>query len=91
MTKRAGVLCFQIERMHSVRRNQHEISRFAGDFLVCDIHTAAAGGDEIDLDGLVDVFCKGVTVLPYLVRRTDDGLCAEKKRITSRKVGGFRI
>lgn len=76
-----GILRFQVEGMDGIGGNQYKVALFTDDLLILDIHTAISRSNQIDLDGLVNMFGKGIEVRPCLIQG------AYKRRLPQKHIG----
>ena len=85
------IFCFQIKGMHCIWRNQHKITGFADNLLAVDIHRTAAGSDEINFDGFVNMLCKTVIILTGLIQCAYDGRRTDTQSTVPRSVFLFHV
>lgn len=78
MAKGADMVRFQVEGVHRVRRDQNKITGGTQNLPAADVHGTAAGPDQINFDGFVDVLGKAVSVFSQLFQSADDGLGAQE-------------
>ena len=78
VAERAYILCFQIKGMNRIGGDHDKIPGFTEYFPGIDVHRAAAGAYQVNLNRAMDMPGKTVAVFTELIFGADDSLGVKK-------------